>query len=67
MFFHALTFSGSQGSCLNMSNRPSVQTTPEGPGKCKCNENKHNLCDRYSSFFVHFPTKFGLKKLLIKH
>ena len=42
MFFHALTLAGSRGCCLNReADRPSVQTSSEGPGKCLCNENKH--------------------------
>ena len=32
--------------------RPSVQTSPEGPDKCKCNET--TMCDRYSPALVNF-------------
>ena len=35
--------------------RPSVKTSPEGPGKCKCNET--NMCNRYSSIFYLILTK----------
>ena len=34
MLFHALTFAGTRGSCLNESNRLSAQTSPKGPSKC---------------------------------
>ena len=34
------------------ADRPSAQTSPEGPGKCKCNET--NMCDRYSCIFTLF-------------
>ena len=44
--------------------RPSVQTSSEGPGKCKCNVT--NMCDRYSCILYLIPTKFALKTLL-KH
>ena len=36
------------------ADRPSVETSSEGPGKCKCNET--NMCDRYSCIFYLIPT-----------
>ena len=62
-------------SCINIcrvprllfkheADRPSDQTSSEGPGKCKCNG--INSCDRYSCIFYPFPTQFALKSLL-KH
>ena len=48
--FHALTFAGVPRKLFeHKTDRPSAQTSPEGPGKCKCNET--NMCDRYSSIF----------------
>ena len=65
MFFHALTFAGSRGSCLNTeADRSSIQTSPEGPGKCKCNET--NMCDRYSGIFYLILIKLALK-MMLKH
>ena len=33
--FHALTFAGSRGRCLeHEAHRPSAQTSPKVPGKC---------------------------------
>ena len=53
MVFHALTFAGSRGSCLNTRKlfedeaaRPSAQISSDGPGKCYCNE--IIMDDRYS-------------------
>ena len=34
--------------------RPSVQTSSEGPAKCKCNET--NMCDHYSCIFYLIST-----------
>ena len=52
MFFHALTFARSRGPVRKLfeheAHRPSAQTSPEGPGKCLCNEKKHVL-----SIFLH--------------
>ena len=60
MFFHALTFAGSRGSCLNMWPK-GVQTSPEGPGKFLYNET--NMCDRYSCILYLILTEFALKTL----
>ena len=62
-------------SCINICRVPrklfehkanslSVQTSPEGPGKCECNET--NMCDCYSCIFYLIPTQFALKTQL-KH
>ena len=48
MFFHALTFAGSRGCCLN--------TRPIG--------NETNMCDRYSCIFHLIPVQFAVKTLL---
>ena len=62
MFFHALTFAGSLGCCLNT--RPSVQISSEGPDKCYCNETY--MCNLYSCMVYLIPTQFALKTQL-KH
>ena len=41
---------------------PSVQTSSEGPGKCKCNET--NMCDRFLAYFTWFQHKTRWKRRL---
>ena len=60
-------------SCINIcrvprmlfeheADRPSVQTSSEGPIKCYCNTT--TMCDRFSCILYLIPTLFALKTLL---
>ena len=49
MFFHALTFAGSRGCCLNRIDRV-IKHLPRD--RVSANAIKENLCDRYSCIII---------------
>ena len=64
MFFHALTFAGSRGRCLNT--RPLGRVYKHRPrDQASVNAIKQNMYDRYSCIFYLIPTSTALKTSLI--